>query len=118
MGAGFCPSVQTGPGFQPASYTMGTASFPGAKLPLSGVDQPSPSSAEFKDGVELYVLSALWIFMAFSMVKFTFVQGGAETTDIFQMVIDDIWKQEKISETVCKYVQLCYLLPTDYKLIF
>jgi len=25
---------------------------------------------------------------------------------------------EKISETVYKYVQLCYLLPTDYKLIF
>jgi len=34
------------------------------------------------------------------------------------MAIDDIWKQEKISETVYKYVQVCYLLPTDYKLIF
>ena len=34
------------------------------------------------------------------------------------MVIDNIWKQGKISETVYKYVPVCYLLPTDYKLIF
>ena len=34
------------------------------------------------------------------------------------MVIDNIWKQGKISEPVYKYVQLCSLLPTDYKLIF
>ena len=46
------------------------------------------------------------------------IQGGAEPTDTFQMVIDNIWKQGKISETVYKYVQVCYLLPTDYKLIF
>ena len=46
------------------------------------------------------------------------VQGGAEPTETFQMVIDNIWKQGKISETVYKYVQVCYLLPTDYKLIF
>ena len=46
------------------------------------------------------------------------VQCGAEPTDTYQMVIDNIWKQEKISETVYKYVQVCYLLPTYYKLIF
>ena len=46
------------------------------------------------------------------------IQGGAEPTDTFQMVIDNIWKQEKICETVYKYVQVCYLLPTNYKLIF
>ena len=46
------------------------------------------------------------------------VQGGAEPTDTFQMVIDNIWKQGEISETVYKYVQVCYLLPTNYKLIF
>jgi len=34
------------------------------------------------------------------------------------MVIDNIWKWGKISETVYKYVQVCYLLPTNYKLIF
>ena len=46
------------------------------------------------------------------------IQGGAEPTDTFQMVIDNIWKQGKISETVYKYVQVCYLLATYYKLIF
>ena len=46
------------------------------------------------------------------------IQGGAEPTDTFQMVIDNIWKQGKISETVYKYLQICYLLPADYKLIF
>ena len=46
------------------------------------------------------------------------IQGGAEPTDTFQMVIDNIWKQEKICETVYKYVQVCYLLPTNYNLIF
>jgi hypothetical protein len=47
----------------------------------------------------------------------TDVQGGAEPTDTFQMVIDNIWKQGKISEFVYKYVQVGHLLPTDYKLI-
>ena len=50
--------------------------------------------------------------------KMAQTQGGAEPIDTFQMVIDNIWKQGKISETVYKYVQVCYLLPTDYKLIF
>ena len=34
------------------------------------------------------------------------------------MVRDNIWRKEKISQTVYKYVQICYLLPKDYKLIF
>ena len=34
------------------------------------------------------------------------------------MVIDNTRKEGKISETVYKYVQVCYLLTTDYKLIF
>jgi len=46
------------------------------------------------------------------------IQDGAKPTDTFKMVIDNIWKQGKISETVYKYVQVCYLLPIDYKLIF
>ena len=47
-----------------------------------------------------------------------FIQGGAESTDTFQMAIDNIWKQRKISETVYKYVPVRYLLPTDYRRIF
>ena len=46
------------------------------------------------------------------------IQSGVEPTDTFKMVIDNIWKQGKISETVYKYVQVRYLLPTYYKLIF
>jgi len=41
------------------------------------------------------------------------IQGGAELTDTFQMVVDNIWKQGKINETVYKYVHVCYLLPID-----
>jgi hypothetical protein len=48
---------QTGPEIHPTSYTMGTASFPGLKRPGRGVDQPSPSSAEVKKRVELYIYS-------------------------------------------------------------
>jgi len=46
------------------------------------------------------------------------VQGGAEPTDTFHMVMDNIWKKGKICETVYKYIQVCHLLPTNYKLIF
>jgi len=53
-----------------------------------------------------------------SEITGTNVQVGAEPTDTFQMVIDNIWKKGKISETVYKYIHLCYLLPIDYKLIF
>ena len=54
--ASFSASVQTGPGAHPASYSMGTGSFPGVKRPGRGVNQP-PSSAEVKERVELYLSS-------------------------------------------------------------
>jgi hypothetical protein len=37
--ARFLAPVQTDPGTHPASYTMGTGSFPGSKRPGRGVDQ-------------------------------------------------------------------------------
>ena len=46
-----------GPRAHPASYTMGTGSFPGVKRPVRGVDYPPPSSAEVKERVELYLYS-------------------------------------------------------------
>ena len=55
----FSGPVQTGPGAHPASYTMGTGSFPGVKRPGRGVDHPPPSSAEIKEKVELYLFSPL-----------------------------------------------------------
>jgi hypothetical protein len=45
--------VQTDPGAHPASYTMGTVSFPGVKRPGCGTDHPLPSSAEVKEKVQL-----------------------------------------------------------------
>ena len=53
----FSAPVQTGPGAHPASYTMGTGSFPGVKRPRRGGDHPPESSAEVKERVELYLYS-------------------------------------------------------------
>ena len=56
-GARFSASVETDPGAHPASYTMGTGSFPGVKRPGGGVDLLPLSSAEVKERVELYLYS-------------------------------------------------------------
>ena len=56
-GARFSAPVQTGPAAHPASYTMGTGSFPGVKRPMRGVEHPPPSSSEVEGRVELYICS-------------------------------------------------------------
>jgi len=56
-GARFFAPVQTGPGAQPASCTMGTGSFPVVNRPRRGVDHPPSYSAEVKEKVELYLYS-------------------------------------------------------------
>jgi len=43
------------PGAHPASYTMGTGSFPGVKWPGCGIDHPPPPSIKVKERVELYL---------------------------------------------------------------
>ena len=53
-GARFSAYVQTGPGAHPASYTMGTGSFPGVKRPGLDVDHPPHLGAKVKERVELY----------------------------------------------------------------
>ena len=45
-GTRFSAPVQTGAGAYPASYTMGTGSFPGVKRPGRDVDHSPPSSAK------------------------------------------------------------------------
>ena len=57
VGASFSAPIQIGPGAHPASYTIGTGSFPGVKQPGRGVDNPLPSSAEVKERLELYLYS-------------------------------------------------------------
>jgi hypothetical protein len=70
--ARFSASVQTGSGAHPASYTMGTESFSGAKRPGCGVDHQPPSSAEVEEKVELYLFSVCGLFVACSRVNFIF----------------------------------------------
>jgi hypothetical protein len=53
VGPRFFLILLTGLGARPASYTVGTASFPEVKRPGHGVDQPHPSSAEVKERIEL-----------------------------------------------------------------
>jgi len=53
----FSTPFQAAPGAHPTSYTMGTGSFPGVKQPGRGIDHPSPSSAEVKERVEVYLYS-------------------------------------------------------------
>ena len=57
VGARFSAPFQTGPQAHPDSYKMGTGCFRGLKRPGRGVDHPTPSSAEVKERVELYLYS-------------------------------------------------------------
>ena len=60
IGVRFSTLLQTGPGAHPASYAMDTESFPEVKRPGRGVNNPSPSTAEVKERVELYLYSLSW----------------------------------------------------------
>jgi len=55
VGAKFSAPVQTGPEAHPDSCTMGTGSFLGVKRPGCDADPSTPSSAEVKNRVELYL---------------------------------------------------------------
>jgi hypothetical protein len=56
VGARFSALVQTDPGAYPASYTMGTGSFPEVKRLGRGVEHPTMSSAEVKERVVILLL--------------------------------------------------------------
>ena len=56
-GCEFFPSIQTGTGAHPASYTMGTGSFLGVKRPGRGADHPPPSKRRAHERVGLYLYS-------------------------------------------------------------
>jgi len=53
----FSAPIQTSPGAHPDFYTMDTRSFLGIKWPGLVIDHPSPSSAEVKERVDLYLYS-------------------------------------------------------------
>ena len=54
VGARFSAPIHTGPGAHPASYTVGTGSFPWVKRPGRGFDHPPLSFAKVKGRVELF----------------------------------------------------------------
>jgi hypothetical protein len=56
-GQDFLHPFQAVSGTNPASFTLGTGSFPRVKHPGHGVDHPPPFSAEVKERVELYFYS-------------------------------------------------------------
>jgi hypothetical protein len=70
VGARFSEKFQNYPGAHPASYAVGTGSFPEVTRPGRGVDHQPPSSVEVKERVELYHYSP-WSFVASSRVNFT-----------------------------------------------
>jgi len=48
LGVRFSVPIQTDAEAHTVSFTKGTGSFPGVKRPGRGVEQPPPTSAEFK----------------------------------------------------------------------
>jgi len=53
VGVRYSAFILTGSGVHPASYTMGTGSFPSVKWPGCGVDTPSPSNTLVIERVEV-----------------------------------------------------------------
>ena len=80
-GERFSAPVQTGPGAHPASYTVGTGSFKGVKRPGCGVDHPSPSSAEVKERVGLYLYSPSSC--SWRVLRWTLPLRAPLTSDVF-----------------------------------
>ena len=74
MGARFSAPVHTGLGAHPASYTMGTGSFPGVKRQERGVDHPPHLAPRLKEEYS-YTSAPPLGFVVCSGVKFTFLAG-------------------------------------------
>jgi hypothetical protein len=67
----FSAAVKSGPEAQTASYTMCSGSSPGLKRPGRVINHLPPSSAEVKEGVEVYT-STICAFVAIYRVRFIF----------------------------------------------
>jgi hypothetical protein len=70
VGSRFSAPVQTGSEAHPTSYTMGTGSFPGGKAVGAWRWPPTPSSAEVKGRVKLYLYSPsgpLWTVLGWTL---------------------------------------------------
>jgi len=89
MGVRFSAPVQTSPGAHPASYTMGTGSFPGIKQPKRRTDHPPPYSAEVKERVELYLYSPSGLSCLVLGVNFIYKTS---------FIVQYLWRNKKVGE--------------------
>jgi hypothetical protein len=78
--ARFSAPVQTGPRAHPASYTIGTGSFPEVKRPRRSVDYPPHIAPRLKKELN-YTSTPLLAFVACSRMNFTY-------TFTFTVIID------------------------------
>ena len=69
-GARLSAPIQTGPGAHPASYIMGTGSFPGVKRPGRGVDHPPHPAPMLKS--RAITLLPLWAFVVCFRVNYLY----------------------------------------------
>jgi hypothetical protein len=81
-GARFSTPVQTGPGFHPASCTMGTDSFPGVERPGRGVDH-LPYLAQRLKKEKSYTTTSPCAFVACSRVKYTCLHPASKLTFLY-----------------------------------
>jgi hypothetical protein len=70
VGARYSAPVQTGPGAHPASYTLGTGSFPGVKRPGHSVDHPIKRRGSRKS--RAIPLLPIWAYVACYRMNVTF----------------------------------------------
>ena len=137
-GARFSAPILTGPGAHPASYTMGTGSFPGVKRPGRGVDHPPPSIAEVKERVELYLYSTSgpsWLVIGWTLEQARFLHADNTPVDNAELMafwisrFESVWllaafalpRKTPISSVISASLNASERLPLDgfpWNLIF
>jgi len=86
VGVRFSALIQTGPGSHPASYTVGTRSFPGVKQPRHGVDHPPPSNTEVKESRAIHLLPPFCLLILESVPRAKSVEQFHENRFICQLL--------------------------------
>jgi hypothetical protein len=92
--ARFFAHVQTGHEAHPASYTMGTGSFPGVRQPGNGADHPLPSSAEVTRE-QGYTSTLSWAFESVTGYLYLYLSSS-------------VWDRRLPTECTAAYLGLLY----------